>query len=165
MLMPQRRLFSTKKKTARNISLAVPNAEESCEIVKSLLNEELDTNHDVPAEHSRAVPDVQHSKRGLDTKNHLDVVEQPHSMLWQSGVHHGVSGLDMNHIVAVQHGYAIPIVQHSTTGLDTHNQAHVEQPHTMPWQPGVHHGASGPDMNQFVAVQHGYAIPNVHNRA
>ncbi|XP_046986867.1 uncharacterized protein LOC124559415 [Schistocerca americana] len=153
MLMPQRRLFSTKKKTARNISLAVPNAEERCEIVKSLLNEELDTNHDVPAEHSRAVPDVQHSKRGLDTKNHLHVVEQPHTC-YGSQVF----------IMVYQHGYAIPIVQHSTTGLDTHNQAHVEQPHTMPWQPGVHHGASGPDMNQFVAVQHGYAIPNVHNR-
>ncbi|XP_046986967.1 uncharacterized protein LOC124616788 [Schistocerca americana] len=63
-------------------------------------------------------------------------------MLWQSGIHHGASGLDMNQFVAVQHGYAIPIVQHSTTGLDTHNQVHVEQPHTMPWQPGVHHGAS-----------------------
>ncbi|XP_047103707.1 uncharacterized protein LOC124722615 [Schistocerca piceifrons] len=99
-------------------------------------------NHDVPAEHSRAVPDVQHSKTGLDTKNHLHVVEQPHSMLWQSGIHHGASGLDMDQFVAVQHGYAIPIVQHSTTGLDTRNQVHVEQPHTMPWQPGVHHGAS-----------------------
>ncbi|XP_049804693.1 uncharacterized protein LOC126248077 [Schistocerca nitens] len=127
--MPQRRLFSTKKKTARNISLAVPNAEERCEVVKSLLNEELDTNRDVPAEHSRAVPDVQHSKTGLDTKNHLHVVVQPHSMLWQSGIHHGASGvckvnlmeitylrLDMNQFVAVQHGYAIQIVQHSTTG-------------------------------------------------
>ncbi|XP_049796045.1 uncharacterized protein LOC126212666 [Schistocerca nitens] len=38
-LIPQQRLFSTKKKTARNISLAVPNAEERCEVVKSLLNE------------------------------------------------------------------------------------------------------------------------------
>ncbi|XP_049791830.1 uncharacterized protein LOC126199117 [Schistocerca nitens] len=40
-LIPQRRLFSTEKKTAQ-----------------------LDMNHDVPAEHSRAVPDVQHSKTG-----------------------------------------------------------------------------------------------------
>ncbi|XP_049954648.1 uncharacterized protein LOC126470691 [Schistocerca serialis cubense] len=57
-LMPQRRLFPTKKKTACNISLAVPNAEESCEIVKSLLNEGLDI---VAVQHDYAIPNVQQS--------------------------------------------------------------------------------------------------------
>ncbi|XP_049832251.1 uncharacterized protein LOC126272965 isoform X2 [Schistocerca gregaria] len=47
---------------------------------------ELDMNHDVPVEHSHTIPDVQHSKTGLDTKNQFPVVEQPCTMLWQPPV-------------------------------------------------------------------------------